>query len=75
MLVAALQWSDVCGAILILAGLYLVVTGAPDVERGSAGTLGLIGDIFKEYKRVGIGLVLIVIGAVLLGAEIPDGVI
>ena len=61
----------IVGVILILFGLYLVATGAPAVtRREGVGPLGIIGDIFKEYPRVAIGLVLILIGGILIGGEL-----
>ena len=62
------------GALLVLAGLYLVLTGAPQVtaQDASGGFWGLVGQIFSNYPRVAIGIVLIVLGSVLLGAPIPS---
>jgi hypothetical protein len=63
----------IVGVILVLVGLYLVATGAPAVtRREGVGPLGIIGDIFKEYPRVAIGLLLVLIGGLLLGADIPE---
>jgi hypothetical protein len=57
------------GALLVLVGLYLVVTGSPAVQTTAAadGFWAIVGAIFKKFPRVAIGIVLIVIGAVFLG--------
>jgi hypothetical protein len=65
--------SNLLGAILVLIGLYLVVTGAPAVQAAAVGEDGgffwLLWQIIRKYPRVGIGLVLIVLGGVFLGVD------
>jgi hypothetical protein len=55
------------GALLVLAGLYLVISGAPQVQSDSTSIWDIIKLVFGTYPRVAIGLVLIVLGAALEG--------
>lgn len=71
MVVAATQWSDGVGALLIVVGMYFVATGAPAVPRSSS-TIGLIVNIIEQHPRVGFGFLLIVIGGIFLAFELPD---
>src|SRR3712207_2473784 len=64
--------SDVLGAILVLVGLYLVLTGFPTAGIASAGQgiWPILREIFEKYPRIAIGIILILIGALFLGVDI-----
>jgi hypothetical protein len=70
MLVAAFTLSNLIGAVIVLVGLYLVVTGAPAVTAAAGdGFWDIIVKIFQGHPRAGIGLVLIIIGGVFMGVD------
>ena len=65
--------SNLLGAVLVLAGLWLIVTGAPKVTVATANTSPgfwqVIVEIFKKYPRVAIGIVLVVLGGAFLNVD------
>ncbi len=61
--------SDVLGAILVLIGLWLIITGAPRVAVAEAttGFWDIIKDIYRDHPRVGVGIILVILGGTFLG--------
>ena len=60
--------SDVLGGILVVVGLWLIITGAPRITiAGAAGFWDIIKDIYRDHPRVGIGIILVILGGVFLG--------
>lgn len=61
--------SQILGSVLVIVGLYLVVTGAPGVASTKLAFWPILREIFKKYPRAAIGLLLIAIGGVFLGVK------
>jgi hypothetical protein len=57
------------GFLLVIAGLYLCITGAPGVSPTLSGVGGIIAGAPQRFQ---LGVVLIVLGLVALGVSVGD---
>jgi hypothetical protein len=64
---------DIIGVLLVVVGLLLVLTDLPKVAAttADAGLWPIIKEIFQRRPRTALGLILIILGLLALGVDIP----